>query len=191
MRVLTGMAAVGFSTAYVASDLIEITQGGFSTGQLLLTYAAEAALPLFVLGIFAVQRPLIGRLGLFGAVLYAYTYVFFTSTVIYCLIEQTPDWETLAQIMGPWITVHGVLMVLAGSCLGVAVARAGVLPAWTGYLLIAGVWLVALTNELPDGLRVTAATVRAAAFIAMGVAILRLTPAGRGESRPEAAVRSV
>jgi len=57
-----------------------------------------------------------------------------------------------------------------------------VLPRWTGYTLIVGVCLVAITIGLPDPVRTTAATVRAAAFIGMGVAILRLPDAHRAEA---------
>ena len=75
LSVLVGLAAVFFSALYFASDLIELAQGGFSTAQLALTYAAEAAIPLFVIGLYAVQRPRIGRLGLVGAVGYAYSFL--------------------------------------------------------------------------------------------------------------------
>ena len=62
-----GLAAIGFSTVYLASDVLEVGQGHFSIVRLALTYAGEAAIPLFVLGLYALQRPRIGRLGLFGA----------------------------------------------------------------------------------------------------------------------------
>ena len=68
---LIGIAAVASSALYFISDLIELIHGGFSTLQLGLTYAAEAAIPLFVLGLFAEQRPKIGRLGLIGALVSA------------------------------------------------------------------------------------------------------------------------
>src|SRR5437762_5348751 len=79
---LIGVAAVVFSALYLLSDVIELLQGGFSTTQLVLTYISEASIPLFVIGIYAAQRPRIGRLGLVGAVGYAYTFVFFTGTVV-------------------------------------------------------------------------------------------------------------
>jgi hypothetical protein len=174
LRVLVGLAAMTFSIIYVLSDLIELAQGGFSPVQLALTYAAEAALPLFVLGIYALQRPHIGRLGLIGAVGYAYSYVAFTATVVYSFVEHTPDWVALTQRLGPWFLVHGAIMVVAGLCFGLAVVRAAVLPRWTGYTLMAGVCLVAATTGLPDPVRTAAAAVRAAAFVGMGLAILRL-----------------
>ena len=66
LLVLVGLAAVGFTAVYLISDLIEVAQGGFSTFRLWLTCAGEAAIPLFVIGLYAVQRPRIGRLGLIG-----------------------------------------------------------------------------------------------------------------------------
>jgi hypothetical protein len=42
LPVLVGLAAPGFSVAYVVADVIELVQGGFSAVQLALTYAAEA-----------------------------------------------------------------------------------------------------------------------------------------------------
>ena len=170
---IVGASAIGFSTSYIVSDLIELAQGGFSPVQLALTYAAEATLPLFVIGLYAVQRPRIGWWGLVGAVAYAYSFIGFTATVVYSMVERTPDWVALTERMGAWFLVHGAVMVAAGICFGLAVVRADVLPRWTGYTLIVGVCLVAATTTFPDPVRVAAATVRAAAFIGMGVALLR------------------
>jgi hypothetical protein len=171
---------------YLLSDLIELAQGGFSTGQLALTYAAEAAIPLVVLGLFAVQRPRIGALGLIGAATYAYTFVFFTSTVVYAIVNQTHDWNELTTQLGGWIAVHSVLMVLAGVMFGAAVIRAGVLPRWTGVTLIAGMVLLAITARLPAAAQTMAAAVRDVAFAGMGAALLgRTRRPSVGESDPE------
>src|SRR3984893_4513743 len=126
LLLLVGLAAVGFTAVYLISDLIEVAQGGFSTFRLSLTYAGEAAIPLFVIGLYAVQRPRIGRLGLFGAVAYAYSYVFFTSTVVYALAAGTSNWKALGAAFGVWMTVHGFIMVVGGLAFGLAVVRAGV-----------------------------------------------------------------
>jgi hypothetical protein len=67
---LVGLVAVAFTAVYFISDLIEVAQGGFSTFRLALTYAGEAAIPFFVIGLYAVQRPRIGRLGFLGAIAY-------------------------------------------------------------------------------------------------------------------------
>ena len=70
---LVGLTALGFSALYLVSDVIEALQGGFSGGQLGLTLIAEAAIPVFVIGLYLVQRPHIGRLGRLSAAAYAYS----------------------------------------------------------------------------------------------------------------------
>lgn len=170
--VLVGAGALGFSLLYLVSDLVELGQGGFSTFQLVLTYVAEAAIPLFVLGLHAVQRPWIGRLGLVSALAYAYAFVFFTGTVTYALVDGTADWADLEDAWGPWITVHSLLMVLAGIGFGAAVVRAKVLPRWTGLALVAAMVLLAATAGAPDVVRTAAAGVRDLAFAGMGASLL-------------------
>jgi hypothetical protein len=167
-----GLAAIVFTAVYLASDVLEIGQGHFSTARLALTYAGEATIPLFVLGLYAVQRPRIGRLGLFGAAAYAYSYVFFTSTVVYALVAHTPDYEGVTKRFGAWMVVHGLIMLLGGAAFGIAVVRARVLPRWTGVCLVLGVVLVAAASGLPAVARTVAEAVTAAAFIGMGSALL-------------------
>jgi hypothetical protein len=187
LAALVGGGAVAFSAVYFLSDVIELAQDGFSTMQLALTYAAEAAIPIFVLGLFALQRPRIGTLGLVGAVTYGYTFVFFTSTVVYALVNHTDDWTELTAQFGAWLTVHSVLMILGGVMFGTAVIQAHVLPRWTGITLIVGMVLMAATSGLPDVTQTMSAGVRDLAFAGMGVALLRhpLRPAiGEGRTRP-------
>jgi hypothetical protein len=174
-----GFAAVAFSALYLASDVLELLQGGFSTVQLALTYAAEAAIPLFVLGLYASQRPRMGRLGLVAALVYAYTFVFFTSTVVYALVDRTPDWDALTSTFGAWIVIHSALMVIAGIALGVATMRAQVLPRWTGAALVLGMILMALATALPDVAQTLAAGVRDVAFAGMGAGLLRASGLSR------------
>jgi hypothetical protein len=173
MVALLGIGAIVFSSLYFISDIVELLQGGFSTPQLVLTYAAEAAIPFLVLGLYAAQRPQIGPLGFGAAVTYAYTFVFFTATVLYALVNHTSDWEMLQKELGAWITIHSALMVAAGVTLGIAVARARVLPRWTGRTLITGMVLMAVTTGLPEVIRTLSAGVRDFAFATMGASLLR------------------
>lgn len=168
-----GLAAIGFSVVYLASDVLEVGQGHFSVVRLALTYAGEAAIPLFVLGLYALQRPRIGRLGLFGAAAYAYSYVFFTSTVVYALAADTRDYQGVTKAFGAWMVVHGLIMLIGGVAFGIAVVRARVFPRWTGVCLAVGVILVAAASGLPTVARTVAEAVPAAAFIGMGWALLR------------------
>jgi hypothetical protein len=169
---LLGLAALTFSAAYFVSDVMELTHGGFSTPQLVLTYLAEAAIPVFVLGLYAVQRPHIGALGLLGAIAYAYAYIFFTGTVLLALVDVSADWDALVGDLGPWVTIHGLLMVVAGTAFGVAAIKADVLPRWTGVTLIIGVILVASSSGLPDLAQTLSAGVRDLAFAGMGLSLL-------------------
>jgi hypothetical protein len=174
---LVGLAALVFSALYLLSDVLEAIQGGFTAGQLWLTLVAEAAIPGVVIGLYATQRPHIGRLGRVSAAAYAYSYVFFTGTVVYALIDNTSDYGTLSHDLGLSMTVHGAIMVLAGLGFGFAVIRAGVLPRWTAIALMNGVVLVALSQNLPDAAQTLAAAIRALGFAGMGAALLRI-PSG-------------
>jgi hypothetical protein len=167
-----GLAAVVFSGIYFLSDVIETVQGGFSDPQLVLTLIGEAAIPVFVIGLYAVQRPKIGRLGLISAIAYAYSFVFFTGTVVYAIVNSTSDYSTLTGDVGASMTAHGAIMVIAGVGFGLAVIRAGVLPSWTGVALVAGVVAVAATQIAPPGVQLVAAGIRATAFVGMGCALL-------------------
>lgn len=182
-----GAAAVAFSALYLASDVLELAQGGFSTTQLALTYAAEAALPFIVLGLYAAQRPRIGRIGLIGALAYAYAFVFFTGTVVYALVDHTGDWHALTDRFGAWIPIHSGVMVVSGIAFGVATMRAGVLPRWTGATLVAGMLLMTVATLLPDGPQTAAAGVRDLAFAGMGAALLDPLRV-RGLRRPQIAI---
>ena len=172
IRVPVAAAALGFSIAYFLSDAIEAAQGGFSTGQLLLTMIAELAIPFFVVGLYLVQRPRIGRLGAWGAAGYAVAYAFFVWTVVYPLIHDVPDFSTLSEIFGIWMFLGGALMVVAGLAFGWATIQAGVLPRWTAVSLMAGVVLVAATQGAPEGVQLIAAGVRDLGFAGMGAALL-------------------
>ncbi|HRV59643.1 MAG: hypothetical protein KDB54_11885 [Solirubrobacterales bacterium] len=167
-----GIALVFFSALYWLSDLIEAVQGGFSDWQLVITLIAEAAIPFMVIGVYLVQRPRIGLLGLVSSIGYAYAFVFFTGTVVYALVDGTPDYDTMVDQIGVAMTLHGAIMVLAGIGLGIAVTRAGVLPAWTGVMLGLGVVAVAATQGAGEVIGLVAAGIRDLAFAGMGLAVL-------------------
>jgi hypothetical protein len=171
--VLVGLASIVFPIIYFVADLIETAQGNFSTGRLVLAYIGESAIPFFVLGLYATQRPRIGRLGLFGALAYGYSFVFFTSTVVYALAADLSNWKAVTHVFGGWFILHGAIMVIGGVAFGLASIKAEVLPRWTGILLIIGVVLVAATAGMSNGVRTAAAALPDAAFVGMGLALLR------------------
>jgi hypothetical protein len=179
-----GTTALVSSALYFLSDVIEVVQGGFSVGQLWLTLAAEAAIPMFVVGLTILYRRRLGRLGLVSAVAYAYSYVVFAWTVVYAMVNHTKDYKTLNDHLGTLMIAHGAIMVLAGLGFGYTMLRTGLLPAWTGLSLMVGVVLVAAAQVLPDGAQLVAAGVRDLGFAGMGAALLR-TPRATTAARPD------
>jgi hypothetical protein len=167
-----GLAALLFSILYFLSDVIEFAQGGFSTMQLTLTLVAEAAIPFFIVGLYVLQRPRMSRLGLVATIGYAYTFVFFSGTVVFALAQRTTNWDVLVQRLGPAIAIHGILMVVAGLTLGFTMVQAAVLPRWTAWTLMVGVVLVAASSGLPDLAKTASAGIRDLAFAAMGASLL-------------------
>lgn len=169
-----GYMAVVSSALYFCSDLVEVVQGRFSTGQLWLTLIAEVTIPVFVIG-FAVtrtQRPL-GWVGDLSAITYAYAFLYFTGTVVYALANGTRDYEVLTDQLGLTMTAHGVMMVVAGVGFGCSVIHARQFPTWTAIALMVGVVLVALAQGLPGGVQLVAEGTRDVGFAGMGVAQIR------------------
>ena len=52
--------------------------------------------------------------GLAKAIEYAYAFIYFTGTVLHALVQGIRDWSALHDALGPWVELHGVLMVAAG-----------------------------------------------------------------------------
>jgi hypothetical protein len=170
---VVGLLALVASILYFVSDVIEASQGGFSDLQLWLTLIAEAAIPVFVVGLALVQRPRLGRLGEFAALAYAYAFVVFAGTVVYALMTNTKDYEALTDELGALMVAHGAVMVIAGAAFGYAALRARIAPTWTAVALVVGVVLVALSQGMPVGAQLIAAGTRDLAFAGMGLALLR------------------
>jgi hypothetical protein len=178
MRTLVGTSGVIAPALHSLTDVLEALGAGFSVLQLGLNYAAFVAMPFSVLGLYAMQRPRIGWLGLSGALAYGAAFVYFTGSTAYALARGTPDYATLLRELGGLYIAHGVLMVAGGILFGVAVIRARVLPPWTGFALIAGVSLNLLVavSPAPPILQTLGSAVRNSALIGMGVAVLRPQP---------------
>jgi hypothetical protein len=160
-RRAVGLLAILGSALYFLSDVIEVHQGRFSTVQLSLTLVAESAVPVTVVGLAMVQRPVLDGVGRIAAVLYAYSFVFFTGTVVFALVHNTTDCKALTHQLGLWMFVHGAVMVLAGVGFGYETLRAHLLPSWASRALIIGVILVALTQNAAEPIQLAAAGTRA------------------------------
>lgn len=186
ISLLVAWGAVLCSALYWVSDLIETLQAGFSTGQLWLTLVAEAAIPVVLLGLYVLQRDALGVGGRAALAAYAVVYTGFAATVVYALVDGTPDFDALSEALDPWMTVGGAVMVLAGVALAVAEVRACAVPRWAGALFAAGVVLVALSAGMSDGVQLLASGLRDAGFAAVCF-LAALSGAARGASPGRAA----
>ena len=107
------------------------------------------------------------RVGLISAIAYAYSYVFFTGTVVYAIVNVTSDYSALTGKLGALMTVYGAIMMFAGIGFGLAVITAGVLPRWTGP--------AASSRAAPSGLSATRRSPRAVSASAPTVSAVRLS----------------
>jgi Na+/phosphate symporter len=94
--------------------MVELAAGRLSTGQLIVTYLAEALIPFFILGLHGVQHPKGGWLSLLGAVLYGFAFVGFSATVLYPLVTGTRDADAVFDDFGAIYTSHAVLALIGG-----------------------------------------------------------------------------
>jgi hypothetical protein len=174
-RQLVALGAIVAPAAHTATDAMEWMNGGFTPAQLWLNYAAFLPLPAIMLGLYAVQRPRISMIGLVGALLYGFAFVYFTHTTLAALAAHVPDYDQLWDQLGVVYTVHGVVMLIGGGAFAYATIRARVFPAWCGWLFLAGLTVNLLVGllPLPDLLQTIGTTVRNAGLVAMGIATWR------------------
>jgi hypothetical protein len=99
--------------------------------------------------------------------------VFFTGTVVYALVAGSRDFEQLGAALNPWMTIHGAVMLIAGSWLRLRGKRGRGRPRWTGMALAAGVALIPLSMGLPAAVGLVGVGIRDVAFAGMGVSLLR------------------
>jgi len=178
LRILIGLSAIAFSALYVVSDLMELAAGNLYTGQLIVTYVAEVAIPFYVLGLNTVQQPRGGWPSLVGALMYSVAFVGFSATVLYPLVTGTRDADSVFDDFGVIYTIHAALAFVGGLLFGASILQARVFPRWTAFALIGGLLVTALLAGvgLPEGVQTVGTAVRSVAFAGMGAACLRPAP---------------
>jgi hypothetical protein len=181
---LVAAAAIIAPGLHTLTDGMEWLQGGFSPVQLWLNYLAFVPVPAVLLGLYAAQRPRITQAGLVGALLYGFSFVYFTHTTLLALMLRTATYEQLWSNLGWVYTAHGALMIIGGACFGWATVRARVLPRWTAWLFLGGLVLNLGLGLLPvpAGLQTVGTAIRNAGLMGMGWSVSRLrqpTKSGR------------
>lgn len=175
LRQLVAMTAMLAPSLHTGSDALEWIAGGFSPAQLWLNYLAFLPVPAMMVGLYAVQRPRLSWLGLFGAVTYGWAFIYFAHTTLFALAARVPTYDALWRQLGSLYTVHGGLMVLGGLTFGWATLRGGALPAWTAGLFLAGVCTNLMLALLPgpDLLQTLGSGLRNAGLASMGWTLWR------------------
>jgi len=172
-RKLVAAGAILAPGLHSLTDAMEWLQGGFSPLQLWLNYLAFLPMPAVMLGLYGAQRPAIGRLGLAGALLYGFAFVYFTHTTLLAMSLHTATYDQLWAQLGWVYTLHGAGMLAGGACFGWATVRAGVLPRWTAALFLGGLALNLVLGLLPvpDVFQILGTTLRNAGLVGMGWAV--------------------
>jgi len=175
LQKLVGVGAIVAPGIHTLTDFAEWIADGFSAPQLWANYFAFVVLPFLMVGLYAVQRPKIGALGLIGSLIYGASFVYFAHTTLYALAENVPDYETLWEHLGNLYTMHGLLMILGGVAFGAATYRARVFPGWTPVVFLAGVVLnlsLALVAA-PDLFQTLGSALRNLGLMGMGLYLVR------------------
>ena len=175
LQKLIGVGVIVAPGVHTLTDIAEWIAGGFSAPQLWVNYFAFLVLPFLMVGLYTVQRPKIGTLGLIGSLLYGASFVYFAHTTLYALAGQIPDYETLWERLGNLYTMHGFLMILGGIAFGAATYRASVFPRWTPVVFLAGVLLnlVLTLVAAPDLFQTLGSALRNLGLIGMGAYLVR------------------
>lgn len=172
---IVGIGAISAPAVHTLTDFAEWITGGFSTPQLWANYLAFVVLPFVMVGLYAVQRPKIGLLGLIGSLLYGGSFVYFAHTTLYAIAEHVTDYETLLEHLGNLYTMHGLLMIIGGVTFAAATYRASVFPRWTAVMFFVGI-VLNLSFTLvaaPDMFQTLGSALRNLGLIGMGGYLIR------------------
>jgi hypothetical protein len=166
------LAAVFFSALYFVSDLMEFAQGGILDGATHAHSRGGGSDSLLRRGVVRApsttdRAPWSRRNGC----LRVHVRVLHRDG-FFALVDGTKDWDALVDRLVPWMTIHGVLMVVAGLAFGLAIVRERVLPRWTGVTLMAGMVFMAASSGLPPLAQTASASIRDLAFAGMGASVL-------------------
>ncbi len=171
---IIAVTAIAAPILHLISDVLEWKDGGFSRIQLLINYAGFLPMPFLMLGLYAVQRPKIGWLGLVGAVLYGIAFIYFAHTTLLALEESFANYESLWKRLGAVYTFHGGLMIFGGFLFGFSSLKAGVLWRKGIIIFICGLFLNLIITflPLPEIIHIIGSSVRNFGLIGIGFGMI-------------------
>jgi hypothetical protein len=169
---VVAIGAIGAPLLHSITDLMEWVQGGFSPLQLWLNYLAFLPIPAVMIGLYAAQRPRVSGVGLMGAVLYGFAFIYFSFTTLVAINDHSASYAQLWNRLGTTYTVHGGIMVAGGLLFGYASLKARVLPDWSLLLFLAGILLNPTLTflDVDDMLQTAGTAFRNIGLIGMGLA---------------------
>ncbi len=138
-RCCVGTAAIVAPALHSITDVMEWWSGGFTDTQLWLNVLAFLAMPVLLLGIYAVFDPRPPRISLAGAILYGVSFAYFLFTTLYAISRDIPDYATLWSRLGTPYTVAGGLMVLGGVLFAVGALSSSTLPVVPIWFFLIGI----------------------------------------------------
>ena len=121
---MVALGAIVAPALHTVTDAMEWINGGFTAPQLWLNYVAFLLIPAVMLGLYGIQRPQISKVGLAGALLYGFAFVYFAHTTLTAIAGNVPDYDQLWAQLGMIYTIHGVAMLVGGGAFGWATIRA-------------------------------------------------------------------
>ena len=189
----TGLAAMVAGIIFAAiqpihpADVLASVTTGFWTTIMVLKLIMCFLFLFAIVGLYARQVEETGWLGLAGAFLFSLCwmlqigYVFTELSILPVMATAAPAFvdsflgivngtpgEMAIGALGPVYGVLGILYLLGGLCLGIAILRAGVLPRWLAGLLAVTALLTPLAALLPHEVQRLAAVPMGIAFACLG-----------------------
>ncbi|MEZ5343967.1 MAG: hypothetical protein R2681_00295 [Pyrinomonadaceae bacterium] len=171
---IVAFVAIVAPTLHLISDIMEWSIGGYSRIQLLINYMGFVPVPFLILGLYAVQRPKIGLLGLTGSILYGIAFIYFAHTTLFAYEESFANYEALWDRLGNVYTFHGGLMVFGGLLFGFASLKVRVLGQKWIILFIFGLSLnfVLAFLPIPDVIQTIGSLFRNIGMIGIGFGLM-------------------
>ena len=148
MRALLFGAIVG-TVLWMASEIFELSGGGFSEISLLITVGAFLLLAIGCWGLHGSQSPERNVLSFSGTLLISLAFAIFAVLTFQLMTGQASP-ETIES---PLFRIGGILMVLGAVVFGIAVSRAALFPVWTGAaMIVLSIGTVAIEAVIGPGL---------------------------------------
>lgn len=156
---------------YIITDSIEIAQSAISSFQMIVTYICMAAIPFAVMGLYILDDKEGGALYLTGAVFISLSFIYFSGTASYALVEHINDYADVVKNLGFMYLLHGMILIIGGILFSVALLRAKIAHPIIAYGILAGSVVSLITGlfQLSEQFYIVGNYVRNVSFVFLGI----------------------